>query len=267
MGVIVEVTDATAPAAAPSENAPTRRIDKLTAGKAVVIAGVYLLVQLVVGAVVGMVGVIYYAATRGRTPDLTPEMMAGLMLPAAGVAIVLSGLAAFLLTKHILRRTESGLPLIGWCPARSPDIWLSFAAGVLLAGIYLLVETWVHPPPADQQWGPLATAAANGGWQRAWWAVIALLAPPVEEFVFRGVLWTGLRQSLGGPAAAGIVTLVFVGSHATEALDYWPAWFAIGAMAVMTLAQRARTGSLVPPMALHVAYNLTLVVAVYLGFD
>ncbi len=109
-------------------------------------------------------------------------------------------------------------------------------------------------------------AAGAGGWQRLGWAVLALfVAPPVEEFLFRGVLWSGLVRSMGSGKAGVVVTLLFVASHVTEARGYWPAWIAISVLAVAALAVRVRSGSLLPPVVLHTSYNAVLVAAVYLG--
>jgi len=261
----MEATDATAPEPLLGVVVPSPSVVELRAGRAVIIAVVYFLVQIVIGAVIGIGAVIYYARAQRGLPSITQEMLASVMLPAAAVGMIAGGLAVFALTARVLRRAEDGLRSIGWCRASSREIWLSIAGGVLVAALFLLVVTQIHPPAAGQKWGPLATAAASGGWQRGFWVLIVLLAAPIEEFVFRGVLWTGLRRSFGGVIAAGVVTVLFVAAHATEALGYWPAWLAIIVMSVGTLVQRARTGSLIPPLALHAAYNASLAVTVYLG--
>jgi membrane protease YdiL (CAAX protease family) len=179
--------------------------------------------------------------------------------------MVAGGLAVFALTARVLSRAEGGLRSIGWCRASSREVWLSITGGVLVAALYLLVVTQIYPPAAGQKWGPLATAATSGGWQRGFWVLIVLVAAPIEEFLFRGVLWTGLRRSFGAAIAAGLVTVLFVAGHATEALGYWPAWLVISVMGAGTLVQRARTDSLIPPVALHAAYNASLAVITYLG--
>ena len=144
------------------------------------------------------------------------------------------------------------------------DVLVGVLAGVLLVAGYLLLAVKVHPPTAGQRWGLLASAAASGGWQRGLWALIALVAPPIEEFVFRGVLWSGLRRSFG-PGVAGVaVTLLFVGSHVTEALSYWPAWVAIAGLGLGTLLLRVQSRSLTPPVALHESYNCALILVAFL---
>jgi membrane protease YdiL (CAAX protease family) len=258
-------TDATTSQTALSEKAMASVSDDLRAGKALMIGAVYVIVQLFVGALVGIVAVICYTvANGGQPPRGKQELMTVTVLPAGVIALLVGGIAVFVVTAIVLRRTEGGLRSIGWCPAASRDVWVSAVAGVLTT-IVFLVLVWLFPPADGQTMGPIATAVANGGWlMKSLWAAAALLPPPIEECLCRGVLWTGLKRSFGGVAAAVTVTVLFVGSHATEALNYWPTWLAISLVGVGTLVQRSRTGSLIPPLALHGAYNISLVFTVYL---
>lgn len=238
----------------------------LGAGRALAIALAYLATQVIVGAAWAVAAVAYFVVSHGGRPPRGPEVVvAQIILPATAFSLVCGGLVVFASAALAVRGTAGGLADLGWRAARAREIWVSGLAGVLWALVFLVVQSQIFPPPAGQTWGPLATAADAGGWHRALWAFIALLAPPIEEFLFRGVLWTGLRRSLGAVAAATVVTTVFVASHATEALNYWPAWLAIFGAAVGTLIQRIRTGSLVPPLALHAAYNASLIAAVYVS--
>ncbi len=112
----------------------------------------------------------------------------------------------------------------------------------------------------------MGAALQGGGWILYTWATLAvLIAPPIEEFMFRGVLWTGFSRSWGPVVAAIVVTLVFVVIHLTEAAGYPPALLSITAMAAAALAARIVTGSLVPPIFLHAAYNAVIVTSA-LGF-
>jgi hypothetical protein len=73
----------------------------------------------------------------------------------------------------------------------------------------------------------------------------------------------GLCRSWGQIVAAGCVTLLFIGGHATEILTYWPAIVAIGLLALGTMTARMTANSLGPAMAMHAAYNLGVVIWVY----
>ncbi len=245
-----------------------RNADSIGAGKAILITIGFYLAQAVVGFIVGIIAVVYCIATGGRlTPAMTAQIQKAVTPPAAMVGLAASGVLVLLLTRWVLRRSDlqDGLASLGWRSARSREVAVGLCAGVALAAFYLLLLVRIFPPASVQTWGPMATAAAAGGWPRALWAITALLAPPIEEFVFRGVLWTGLRRSSGAAVAGLLVTALFVGCHAMEALSYWPAWLPITALGVTTVSLRAQTGSLVPPLAVHAAYNVCLVLTVYLG--
>jgi len=245
-----------------------RSADSVGAGKAILITIAFYLAQAVVGFVVGIIAVVYYIATGSRlTPVMIPQIQKAAMLPAAMLGLVAGGLAVLLLTRRVLRRSgiQSSIASLGWRSARSREVAAGVCVGVALVAFYLFLLVRIFPPAEGQKWGPMASAAAIGGWQRALWAITALLAPPIEEFVFRGVLWSGLRRSFGAAVAGLLVTTLFVGSHAMEALSYWPAWLPIAALGVATVSLRTQTGSLVPPLAVHAAYNVCLVLTVYLG--
>ena len=93
--------------------------------------------------------------------------------------------------------------------------------------------------------------------------VMGLLAPVVEELVFRGLLFGWLAGRWGGAVAAGVSSLVFAAAHLE------PAHIAL----VLPLGLlfgwlRWRTGSLLPSMVAHIVNNSFAVMAsLLLGAD
>ncbi len=137
--------------------------------------------------------------------------------------------------------------------------------GFGLSVVYLTLAV-TFPPAPDQLKGPLHSAVMMGGWPRHIWVLLALLvAPPVEEFVFRGVLFAGFSRSWGPYVSGLIVTVVFVALHALEISGYWPALLAITTLALAALYARIKTNSLAPAIVLHASYNLLATVGVYAG--
>jgi membrane protease YdiL (CAAX protease family) len=240
----------------------------LRTGHAILITLAFYVSQVVLGVAVAIGAVAYYAVTRPRlTPEVLAQVQRVIVLPVSLLGAIVGGLVAVGLTRSALRRSSQtgDLGPVGWCLAARQHVLMAAILGVSASGVYLIL-LHVFPPDPTKTWGPLATAADAGGWQRLMWALLAVVvAPPVEEFVFRGVLWTGLLRSMTAGVAGAAVTLLFVLSHAFEARDYWPAWLAISLLGVGTVLMRARAGSLIPPMALHACYNAGLVAAVYLG--
>lgn len=241
----------------------------IRSGRALLIVFAYIAVQIAVGIAVGVVVGMYYGLTRGAlTSDVIAEMQRVIVLPAAALSVVGGGIVAFLMTRRILPGPIRGgaLTPVGWSAARVRDIALAACAGVVVAVLYVFVLRRLFPAAPGQKWGPVVQALSAGGWQRLLWAVIALfVAPPVEEFVFRGVLWTGLARGMKAGVAAVAVTLLFVLCHITEIRGYWPAWVTISAVGLGAIALRVRGESLVPPIVLHASYNAVLVAAIYLA--
>jgi hypothetical protein len=88
-------------------------------------------------------------------------------------------------------------------------------------------------------------------------ALVAVLsAPIVEEVIYRGVLYAGLRKRIGIQSSVIIVTVLFTAVHLPQ---YWGAWASITALTILSLILtliRARSKSLLPCVVVHMAYNM-----------
>ncbi len=136
-------------------------------------------------------------------------------------------------------------------------------AGAALAGGGLAAATTLlapHLQPPPETGNPLQEMAAASDLGMGVLILIALLvAPPVEEFLFRGVLYHGLTRRLPPSFAAPIVTVIFVLLHLYENHSYWPAIASITLLAVVLIGLRMRYDSLAPPLAAHFAFNAVMV--------
>ncbi len=237
----------------------------LPARRALFITVVYFVVQLVVGTAVGVAVGLYYGIGRGAlTPGVLAEMERVIVMPAAALSVAAGGAVAFLMARRTLRGPlrDGALRPIGWSPARGNDVVLAASLGVAVAALYSFVLGRLFPPGPGHEWGPVVQAWAAGGWQRILWVVLALcIAPPVEEFLFRGVLWTGLARRVNAALAAVAVTLLFLLVHVMEIRWYWPGWVSISAIGLFAIFLRVRGESLVPPIVLHASYNACLALA------
>lgn len=89
--------------------------------------------------------------------------------------------------------------------------------------------------------------------------VVCLVAPLVEELFFRGALYGRLARS--SAAVAGALTgALFVITHSDA--RHWPALLVVAAV---VSCLRVLSGSLVPCLALHVAFNTVGVFALVIG--
>jgi hypothetical protein len=153
---------------------------------------------------------------------------------------------------------------IGWSAGTRRQVVAGGVAGALLAVLYAASLRWLMTRWRDPELGPMLSAVRHSHIAFGGWAVLAvLLAPPIEELLFRGLMLRGLSRSWG-PFAAGLtVTALFVAGHVFETGFYVPGLMAIAALGCATLAARAVTGALGPAIALHAGYNF--VIAMFVG--
>ncbi|HEY7028185.1 MAG TPA: CPBP family intramembrane glutamic endopeptidase [Gemmatimonadales bacterium] len=225
--------------------------------------------QLVVGGLLGVFLGIWDAVGGEDAAAHIGDGTTRYLIPFAVIGMVVAALVMF---RKARQRFPSGswptiLAALGWRQAPPRDIVIGAVAGALLAAFYLLVLARLFPPHPGQSFGPLSQAAASASTSvRVLFALLAVFfAPPVEEFLFRGVLLTGFGNSWGVGPAAVIVTLLFAVGHMAEVRTYWPALLSISVLASVTMALRLRTRSLLPGIGMHASYNAALMATMFIG--
>ncbi len=240
---------------------------RLTARRAVLILLAYFAAQLVaaVGVMVAVSG--YYTPRIHDARELAARVRTVSVLPAAVAGILLGALIVVRMTRRSFpdQPRADAFRAIGVSRARPRDLAASAALGLAMSLLYVLVLSRLAVEPTKPL-GPLVEAASRPGWQRDLWSVMAIcFAPPIEEFLFRGVLFQGLTTAWGTMVSATTVTVLFSLFHLPETVSYWPAIIAVTIMAVIAMTVRLKTGSIGPSIALHAAYNAGLVLCVYTG--
>jgi membrane protease YdiL (CAAX protease family) len=231
----------------------------------------YVGAQLITGAFVGLVAGVRFALSGAnlQDPAALERLKRTIEAPAAVLGMVVAGIVAVLLVRYFAREAigDRSADGIAWARGTVAALMLGFGVGGLLSLGYVLVTSLLIPPAPDLSLGPLARMAATPGTARTYWTVAALaVAPPLEEFLFRGVLFSGLARTWGRPAGALLSTALFVLLHLPETIAYWPSAIAITLLGVGALVLRIRASAVGPAVAGHFAYNLVLVVVVY-GFQ
>ena len=128
---------------------------------------------------------------------------------------------------------------------------LTFLLGVAAAGLGYGLSLPAH---TDAGANPTLTALAADGSAAAWGLVVlsaVLLAPVGEELLFRGLFQGGLR-SAGLGAWPGVLGSAAAFCLFHEAAQDWPALFLL---ALVLGWSREATGSLLPAMLAHGAFN------------
>ncbi|MCY3807842.1 MAG: CPBP family intramembrane metalloprotease [Gemmatimonadetes bacterium] len=180
---------------------------------------------------------------------------------AMQVAQLLVAYSAIALWIWIACRRAGVVPprLLGGRPP-SPASWLA-AAGLLAAGLVFSMGSWYlsasvlsYLAPGLLEWLTRSLAAAEippGAsplHQTLWHLEIVLLAPVVEELLFRGVLVNRWGAKWGIRTGVLASSAIFACLHANPV-----GVFALGLVAALLYL---RTGTLLVPIALHVGNNL-----------
>ena len=98
---------------------------------------------------------------------------------------------------------------------------------------------------------------ALGGWAIFLLAAMAVvMAPPLEEALFRGILQPALKRRMGFPLAALAVTAAFTATHASQYINYPPALVLIFVCGGILSLLREAADSLWPPILFHFGFNL-----------
>jgi membrane protease YdiL (CAAX protease family) len=152
------------------------------------------------------------------------------------------GAAATVLIFYLIKPTVSGWSKIG------------FVTGIVaMLFVFEEIASALLPESKGDSFEQLLRASQT---VRIVITVIAVLsAPIVEEGVYRGVLYSGLRKVAGLWPSIVIVTALFAGVHF---IQYWGSWATIVSITVLSFTLtvvRARTKSLLPCVAIHMLFN------------
>ena len=139
------------------------------------------------------------------------------------------------------------------------------AVRYLLGGAALSLVVMVIPPLLPEKKGfPLEKMFNSTSSAYAIAAFAILIAPFMEELLFRGLLFAFFEKHGGLTFAIVSTALLFAGLHVFE---YWGAWNNVVMILVVGLTfsiVRGLTGSLTPSFLLHLAYNSTLMLLLFL---
>ena len=175
---------------------------------------------------------------------------------------LLNGLILFFIYRTITAKYRSPFwPSIKWSSQgrMRPGIYLSL--GVLLAaamGALSNLIPGIEDLPISELLENAETAVLLG-------ATAILVAPFVEEVVFRGFIYPVLERQWGPITAVVLTAVMFTSLHITQ---LWGSWMAVSLILFVGLVLslvRAATDSLFPSYLLHLSYNATLCLLSLIG--
>lgn len=144
------------------------------------------------------------------------------------------------------------LATIGWGWSPQLRFWPSVGLGVLLfiAGSSLAKLLGADKPTQLEQ---IINSSIAARYAIAFLAVFT--APFIEEFVYRGVLYSALQRIVGTYGAVVFVLGLFTIIHVPQ---YWPNLGVIAAVGLLSISLtviRAYTGRLLPCIVIHLVFN------------
>lgn len=174
---------------------------------------------------------------------------------AIGIQTALAHAVTFATVWFLLCRKggRSMKQAFAWKPVRPLAVLGCVALGAAAAaGVQLLGRLYDAPdtPMARMLSSPLGLAVM---------CPMAIAIVPFEEIYYRGFIFPALRKLLGAAGAVAVIAVWFGLAHAAQ---NWGDWAGIGIITLMGLVwtlQRHVSGSLLPGLVTHLAYNLTLI--------
>jgi membrane protease YdiL (CAAX protease family) len=176
------------------------------------------------------------------------------------IAYGVVGLIAWIVMQQFLAGRDVPAAAVWHWPRKKPTprLVVSLAAGIaagtllgLLARGYLALLAWL--PLTRAYLAEQAKLAAAYQDQFAWLFLLAVgFAPFAEEYFFRGLLYRALDREWGGWAALVLSSAYFAIYHPPVA------WIPVAGLGLLNAGLFKRTGSLIPCVLCHMAYNTIL---------
>jgi membrane protease YdiL (CAAX protease family) len=156
---------------------------------------------------------------------------------------------------------------LGWHWGGMP-IWMRVLLVVGVMGTVIIIQNFLPRVLPDTQITPFAHILKSSQIAKYLVAGVAVLtAPFVEELIYRGMFYAGLRSRLPESVSILVVTLVFAIVHIQQ---YWGAWSALIGLTTLSFFMtviRAKTKSLLPCVVIHQINNTIGGLGILLGFE
>ena len=213
----------------------------------------------------GAVMVVTARLTTGADEEAIMRGMKPVLPAVLPASVAAGGLGALWAIRSWGKRVDPGdlVDIVALRRGTRSQLLRGGLAGATLGLVALVLMPYVpYSPTSPDLMDELLGSPGPARW--SWILSAVILAPPVEELVFRGVLLGGLARIWNLRTAAVVSGVTFWAMHAPEWLRYWPAAVAIALMTVIVTTLRIWTRALGPSIVAHSAYNL-LMASVVLG--
>ena len=160
-----------------------------------------------------------------------------------------------------LKYNSPFLKSIKWKPRQPLRVVPFFPLGILLALAVVGIST-LFPSPAEL---PIEKLLKQPHAAFFFASLGIVVAPFVEEVVFRGFIYPVVERWVGPYGAIVATAALFTGVHLSQLWGSWPAIALISVVGLTLSFIRARTDSLFPSFIVHLAYNSTICLLFLVG--
>ncbi|WP_332851314.1 CPBP family intramembrane glutamic endopeptidase [Duganella sp. S19_KUP01_CR8] len=177
------------------------------------------------------------------TPTLT--------LQNTTIAFAASGLLVYVLMRFVYWRSKTtGVPAI----LRGGDTVLTLGYGGMAAAVACAVGlAYMAGLQHSSLWPEIARQMSASTGSRGWLLALAVLAAPLfEEFIFRGLIYSGLRRSMSAMPAMVMSAAVFAVVHPPVSM------LPVFVLGLCTAWTYERSKTLLGPMLVHAVYNAVI---------
>jgi membrane protease YdiL (CAAX protease family) len=140
---------------------------------------------------------------------------------------------------------------LGWSWSEKFGVWKTIGLAVALFLVGVAIGNLIKGKPTDID--QIANNSIASRYTLAFAA--AVTAPFVEELVYRGVLYSALRKTIGMLWAVAIVSILFAGVHVLEYYNNVGVILVISLLSLCLTILRAYTGKLLPCYIIHLIFN------------
>jgi membrane protease YdiL (CAAX protease family) len=213
---------------------------------------------------------VYYAAPLSHLSSKKDFEQFALSKPIFAVGSMVLLYALVMVFLYVSLSVLPGFPFwrtLGWrkitrsAGGRPRSPWLFFFAGCSLS-LAVLVVTYKMQPPEDV---PIEELFRYKNTAMLFMAMAVLIAPLVEETVFRGYLYPLFAKTFGVASSVILTGILFGLMHGAQLGWTWGLVLVLVAVGVIFTLVRARTGSVYASFLLHLGYNSMIAVLTILG--
>ena len=213
--------------------------------------------------VIQAVVVIPMAAGKRLTTEQMQNMVMDHPVIAVGMNVLwFAGILLFLYVTLAVLRDMPFWESLGWRkllpkPNVSANPWMYLFSGCALAIVIALVSSRLHTPdnlPIQEMFKSRTGALLMMG-------MAVLLAPLIEETVFRGYLYPLFAKSFGVGASIMITGILFGMMHGAQLGWTWSMVSLLSLVGIILTYVRARTGTVLASFLLHLGYNSMIAIS------